>query len=187
MMLGDMNFLKFVAAVVVLSLSSGARSEEGGHDHERLTTVEGRVYHEIFVIGTDATGLTFRHREGIAKLPFSSLSESYRMLYEAVEELPAADAVSQAAPAPDAAVEEGGDGLFLEPAVLIARNRLHLTLPPAYLRLGGGIAPCAQPLLWPSWWPDHGHIHRLTHPLYRELATRDFLHTAGLLPFPCAR
>ncbi len=185
MMRDDMDFLKFVAAVVILSASGGVQSEDGGYDHERLTTLEGRTYQAVFVIGSDATGLTFRHREGIAKIPFSSLSESYRMLYETVEELPAADSGGpQAKDAPEAALEED-EAFALEPATLVARNRVLLPLAPAPLRLGGGIVHPARPLAWPSWWPDHGPIHRLAHPLYREWAVRDFLHSSGLLPLPC--
>ncbi len=180
-----MDFLKFVAFLALLSSSSPLRSGEGAHDHERLTTVEGRVYHAILVIDADAAGLTFRHRDGVAKLPYSSLPTAYRMLYEAVDDLPAGD--SEEPPAdvhPDSGIEE--TEFAMESAVLAARSRIRLPAPSACFLLGGGGA-LPPPSPWPAWWPGHAQVHRLADPWHRERAVREFLHLSGLLPAPCFR
>lgn len=181
-----MKLLKFASLVTVVLAASGIRGQEGGFDHERLTTVDGRTYHEIFVVGSDENGLTFRHRSGIAKVGFEQLSEAYRMLYEAVSELPGEPASGiPAAPGPEAeAPADWADTLDREPVVLLARNRTVIELPASWQWLGGGVDHDFRVPAWPVWWPDHARVHRLTHPLYRELAVRDFLYTSGLLPWP---
>lgn len=145
------------------------------YDHETLSTATGRVYREIFVIGSDAHGLTFRHRGGIAKLPFRDLSTSYRMLYESVADLEEA--------VPDAAepVEATHEVSLSLPVTMQARTRITIQLPPQVWRLGGGLPPGWVNPAWPSWWPRHQEVHRLSHPLYREMVVRDFLHSSGLL------
>jgi hypothetical protein len=177
-----MNFLKsawiFVAVGAFLSAQA---QEEATYDHESLTTVEGTVYREIFIVGSDATGLTFRHRGGIAKVGYASLSDSYRALYEAVEELPANESApaEEATPAPVVAVSAdsfaGG-----QPVVVIARQQLRVPLsrsawegacPPVYLN-------------WPVAWADHCEVLRLADPCWRARSVRDFLHFSGLSS-PC--
>ena len=108
------------------------------------------------------------------------------MLYETVAELPEeapreaethTPAEKPAAPDLVTALEEG-------PVLLLARNRTVIELPCAWQWVGGGIDYDYRVPAWPVWWPDHARVHRLTHPLYRELAVRDFLYTSGLLPRP---
>ncbi len=182
MILIVMNFLKYVILSVPLSIPLLSLAQ----DHESLATREGRVYHEVFVTDADATGLTFRHRDGIAKVGFSSLSDSYRMLYETVEELPeepsSADKKAETA-------DDDSLAAWLDqgPVQIEARNRVVILLPSPFLRLGGGIDPSRRVPAWPAHWPDHERVHRLTHPLWRELALRDFLCTSGLLPSPFTR
>ncbi len=189
-----MNFLKIAAIFSVVS-GFGLRGQGEGYDHESLTTAEGRVFHEIFVLGSDPAGLTFRHRAGIAKVSFSSLSPAYRMLYEPVEDLPGGDGAAPgeaAAPAPaetdqTAFADDWVERLDEGPVRLEARNRIVAILPIRALWLGGGIDHDRREPAWPSWWPRHEEVHRLTHPLYRELALRDFLYCSGLLPQPWVR
>jgi hypothetical protein len=184
-----MKLLKFAIFVLLAIGSSVIRGEEGGFDHERLTTVDGRTYHEVFIIGSDGNGLTFRHRKGIAKVGFTQLSEGYRMLYEAVAELPeAAPGGASAETAAEFAPETGSVGTpDGEPVILRARNRTVIELPAAWQRLGGGVDLQWLASAWPVWWPDHSRVHRITQPLYRELVVREFLHTSGLLPWPLVR
>ncbi len=181
-----MKLLKFATLLIVAVAVSGVRGQEGGFDHERLTTVDGRSYHEVFILGSDRNGLTFRHRQGIAKVGFEQLSESYRMLYEAVDELPGTSA--DALPA-DSGAEAAGEADWIEtldegPVILLARNRILIERPAAWPRLGGGVPPDWLAPAWPVWWSDHARVHRITHPLYRELVLREFLHLSGLLPWP---
>lgn len=172
MSLDIMNFR--IASVLLLAVWTASMGAQG-YDHETLSTVTGRVYREIFVIGSDAHGLTFRHRDGIAKLPFGDLSTSYRMLYEPVADLEEA--------VPDAAeLAEASDEVNLPlPVTMQARTRITIHLPPPVWRLGGGMSPAWVNPVWPSWWPRHQEVHRLSHPLYREMVVRDFLHSSGLL------
>jgi hypothetical protein len=181
-----MKFLKVAIFMIVAMAVSGSRAQEGGFDHEQLTTTDGRTYHEIYVIGSDANGLTFRHRQGIAKVGFGQLSDAYRMLYEAVADLPEA--------APGAPMAESAEGpateadwvetLDEQPVVLLARNRAVIEWPAPRRWLGGGLDPEWLARSWPVWWPDHARVHRITHPLYREQVLREFLHLSGLLPCP---
>lgn len=181
--------LEFATLLTAFAGLSPLAGQEEGHDHERLTTSDGRTYHEIFVIGSDAHGLTFRHREGIAKVGFGTLSQAYRMLYEGVETLPEPNPQTPSAlPAASAGGEEAWGGVLDgSPVALAARSRLVLDSPASWRQLveGGGLI--LRTPVWPAWWPDHERVHRLAHPFFRELAVREFLHTAGLLPFPCGR
>lgn len=177
-----MNFLKSAWILVAVGTLLTARAqEEATYDHESLTTVEGTVYREIFIVGSDATGLTFRHRGGIAKVGYASLSDSYRALYEAVEELPATDSALAEEPAPAPAVAAsplsfaGG-----QPVVVIARQQVRIPLsrsvwegacPPVYLN-------------WPVAWADHREVLRLAYPCWRARSVRDFLIVSGLTS-PC--
>ncbi len=181
-----MKFLTFAFFGILAFAPSVGCGQEVGYDHERLTTNDGRAYHEVFVLGSDANGLTFRHRDGIAKVGFGQLSEAYRMLYEMVAELP--DMAIPAEPSSDprevAAIRGHAiDMLDREPLILLARNRFAIPLPAATPWCGGGLSHLPQSA-WPTWWPDHGRIHRLTHPLFREYAVRGFLISSGLLSRP---
>jgi len=180
-----MNFLKFVILGTAFSILSSSQGEDVVYDHERLKTTDGKTYHEISVIGSDTMGLTFRHREGIAKVDFTALSEAFRMLYEGVEDLPegVAETAKEADPVQLNGIAPFGD----RPTTLVARNRLFVEFPYSFWQIGGGINHDRRVPAWPGWWPDHERIHRLTHPLYRELAVRDFLLSSGLLPYPYRR
>ncbi len=138
-----MKFLKFAPLLLSVTLSVDGLGQDGGYDHERLTTLRGRAYYEVFVIGSDANGLTFRHRDGIAKVEFGQLSEAYRMLYEAVAELP--EETDPAAEAPAETNPSGGaewtDPSAMPPMTLLARNRICLDFPMAWPRPGGGGPP----------------------------------------------
>lgn len=158
-----------------------ARGVAQDFDHERLSSTTGKVYHEIFIIGSDADGLTFRHRDGIAKLPFRELSASYRMLYEPVADLESATEPVDP-PEPDAAVVD--PAAPHPPVHVVSRSRVTLAIPRVVWRLGGGLPPGWTDPAWPDWWPAHQQVHRLTNPCYRELVVRDFLHSSGLLPIP---
>jgi len=172
-----MKILNILLLGAILTLGHGVAVAEN-FDHEQLTTVEGNVYRDILILGADGHGLTFRHRGGVAKVPFPSLSESYRMFYEPVAEL---DETSAPVAPEEADLENGGEGdefLFEEPVLLTARSRVMVILPQAWNRYGG--VPCWERPAWPSWWPDHASVHRLAHPACRALAVRGFLRTTGL-------
>lgn len=181
--------LEFATLLTAFAGLSPLPGQEGGHDHERLTTSDGRTYHEIFVIGSDAHGLTFRHREGIAKVGFETLSQAYRMLYEGVEALPEPNPQTPSAlPTASAGGEEAWKGVLDgAPVAFVARSRLVLDSSAPWRRSIDGGARSLRTPVWPVWWPDHENVHRLAQPLFRELAVREFLHATGLLLLPCGR
>ncbi len=90
-----MNFLKVTIYCSLALIALPLSAQDGGYDHESLTTKTGQVYHDISVLDADAHGLMFRHRNGIAKISFVSLPDSYRMLYETGESLDKAANSSQ--------------------------------------------------------------------------------------------
>lgn len=177
-----MNFLKFAWTLVAVgTLLSANAQEEVTYDHESLTTVEGTVYREIFIVGSDATGLTFRHRGGIAKVVYPSLSDSYRALYEAVDELPATESAPAKDPGPAPVVAAsplsfaGG-----QPVVVIARQQVRI---PLSRSVWEGACPPVYPN-WPVAWADHRDVLRLADPCWRARSVRDFLAISGLAS-PC--
>ncbi|MEX2577607.1 MAG: hypothetical protein WD342_01005 [Verrucomicrobiales bacterium] len=162
--------MKFLNFAIPLWFGLGvfaAQGDDGIHDFEKLSTTEGTVYREILVVDADGHGLLFRHRDGIAKLPFASLPTNLRMLYETVEPVEEV---------PEEAASEGAGDFSL---VFTVRTRVY---PQAFAASpwAGGCAPVP----WKSHWPRYHPVHSLVNPYCRELATRDFLYSAGLLPTP---
>lgn len=183
-----MNFLK-IATAFSLAIGSWVSLMAENWDHDQLTTVEGRVYREIAILGSDATGLTFRHRDGVAKLPFSTLSQSYRMLYEGLEGIDdgaseeAASGRQDLVPAESSSDqgEETRDRPVLGmPVVIEARTRLTLPLALSPLRTAPVCGWTTPATAWPGWWPDHRYGYLLTRPACRERAVREFLVLSGL-------
>lgn len=174
-----MNFLKLATVVFILGFLQFGNSQEADFDLEKIVTTSGKIYREIIILGSDDYGLTFRHRGGIAKERFSSLSTNLRMLYEVVGdpvEAKIADlpAKTEGEPVPSSPA--------LPPIVFTVRTRVNIVHPA--LQLGGGYgSPDASQ--WPSWWARYYPVHHLTNPYQRELAVRDFLYSSGLLPTPC--
>lgn len=170
----SINIMKFLIAAIFLAVGATSLAQAGGFDLDAITTVEGREYQEIFIVDSDEHGLLFRHRRGIAKLPFASLPTNLRMLYE----------VSAPLEVPDEATEQVGEpqmspsGQNLIPLVFTVRTRVYPQ--PAVDSSGYGCGP----FLWPSHWPRFHPVHHLVNPYCREMALRDFLYTTGLLPKP---
>lgn len=175
-----MNFLTLAIPIVLLgSMSLSGASES--YDMERIRTLEGREYRGILILEADQYGLSFRHDGGIAKLPFSSLSENLRMLYEVVDEVPG-DAAVDAVPPVETTAEATPPNVSLPaPVILLARSRV--IVPSPALFLGGGYTALDR-VPWPAWWPRYDPVHELTNPYFRELAVRDFLYSSGLLRTP---
>jgi hypothetical protein len=175
-----MNFLALVIPAALLGMAALAVGSEP-YDLERIRTVEGKEYRGILILEADRHGLSFRHDRGIAKLPFTSLSENLRMLYEVIDEAPGgADPGETAAPAMPA-VKTPPDVCLPSPVLLSARSRAILPAPVLYL--GGGYT-AADRHPWPAWWSRYDPVHELTNPYFRELAVRDFLYSSGLLRTP---
>jgi hypothetical protein len=175
-----MNFLTFGIFGGFLFASSPVLASET-YDLEKIRTVEGREYRGIVILEADRHGLSFRHDSGIAKLPFASLSENLRMLFEAVDDIPAAD---DTAADPSAVAEEEpvrGEVTLPAPVILIAACRVRI--PPPVVPLGGGYTH-ADRIRWPVWWSRYDPAHELANPYFRELAVRDFLYSSGLVPTP---
>jgi hypothetical protein len=179
-----MNFLTLAIPTVLLgSMSLSGASES--HDIERIRTIGGKEYRGILILEADQYGLSFRHDGGIAKLPFSSLSENLRMLYEVIDEVPGdaeVEAEVEVAPPVETTAEAIPPDICLpSPVILLARSRVIVPSPALYL--GGGYT-AADRVPWPARWPRYDHVHRLTNPYFRELAVRDFLYSSGLLRTP---
>lgn len=167
-----------IASFVLLSLLFPFAAK-GQYDLERVRTLDGRQYEEIQILDADAHGITFRHHEGITKVPYHRLSVNLRMLYEPVAEVAEAGEQSEEEPEPDAV-----DFFSPEFVEVTASNRVTISL--HWLRAGriGMPAPCMAP--WPSHWPRYQSAHALAYPAWRELAVRDFLYTTGLAVRPPA-
>lgn len=183
-----MNFLK-IATTFFLAIGSWASLMAENWDHDQLTTVEGQVYREIAILGSDATGLTFRHRDGLAKLPFSALSQSYRMLYEGLEGIDDGTPEEEVSGGQNLApgvfplgeVDEAQFQLVMGvPLVVEARTRLTLPLAMFSLRTAPACGWSTPLNGWPGWWPDHRYGYLLTRPACRERAVREFLFFSGL-------
>lgn len=183
-----MNFLKTATlAFLMTGLAMTLMAENW--DHEQLTTVEGRAYHEVSVIESDATGLTFRHRDGVAKLPFATLSQSYRMLYEGLENVDDLSTEETSGVHPDGIgprqsqkVSANASSFSKQMFPLVAEARTLVRLPlgaPSFM----SVADCrgSSPVVfWPGWWPDHRYGYFLTRPAGRERVVREFLLLSGL-------
>lgn len=173
-----MNFLRSALCLYLAGGFGVAIAQEGDYDHESLTTTHGQVYREIHVMGADATGLTFRHREGIAKVGYGLLSSSYRSLYEPVEDLPGAEVPDpEAEPVPKPMTGHAG----IEGPILITL-RQQVRIPLATMPGWGGVACYGDPVFrtWPRGWVDHREVLRLADPCWRGRAVRDFLVLSGL-------
>lgn len=175
-----MNFLTLVISAALLGMAALAVGSEP-YDLERIRTVEGTEYRGILILEADRHGLSFRHDRGIAKVPFTSLSENLRMLYEVIDEAPAGAETGESAAPAMSTVTTPPDLCLPSPVLLSARSRAILPAPVLYL--GGGYT-AADRHPWPAWWPRYDPVHELTNPYFRELAVRDFLYSSGLLRTP---
>lgn len=175
-----MNILTLAISIVLLGAMSLSDASEP-YDLERIRTIEGREYRRVLILEADQYGLSFRHDGGIAKLPFSSLSENLRMLYEVIDEVPGDGEVEAALPEETTAEAIPPEICLPSPAILLARSRVVIPSPALYL--GGGYTS-ADRVPWPAWWPRYDPVHELTNPYFRELAVRDFLYSSGLLRTP---
>jgi hypothetical protein len=175
-----MNFLRSALYLCVMGGLGVAIAQEGDYDHESLTTTQGQVYREIYVMGADATGLTFRHREGIAKVGYDLLSPSYCSLYEPVEDLPGVEtAVSADEPAPKPEPLAGIAGID-GPILITIRQQVRIPLATVPGWGGGACYGDAVFRTWPRGWVDHREVLRLADPCWRGRAVRDFLVLSGL-------
>lgn len=185
-----MNFLRYALCVWMSGGFGLAVGQDADYDHESLTTTQGQVYREIFVMGADQTGLTFRHREGIAKVGYGLLSPSYRSLYEPVEDLPgAAVNAPENEPAADPdpkSAEAAAAGLAGIAGPIVITLRQQVRIPLATTPGWGGGACYGDPVFrsWPVGWVDHREVLRLADPCWRGRAVRDFLILSGLQS-PC--
>lgn len=177
-----MKFLKNELAVILGAIGLATTLQAGDFDLDSITTIEGRSFQEILILGSDEHGLMFRHRSGIAKLPFSELSMNLRMLYEPVAEVRPADEAETTTGHSAAANSEALDS---EPDHAVATVRTTLTAPGGFIH--GALIQMPRPqasVVWPSHWPRYHPAHALAVPAFRELAVRDFLYTTGLAPRP---
>ncbi|MEQ1842587.1 MAG: hypothetical protein ABL994_19480 [Verrucomicrobiales bacterium] len=172
-----MRFLIAAISVVLLFVTAGSRANEGDFELEKIKTIYGRIYRDILILGADRHGLTFRHREGIAKVEFAALSGNVQLLYKVTGEIPATGEVeSGQATVPAGATSTTPAGA--ENHVLTIYHRLTLYAPPIEDRFI--YRPCQEAIYWPSSWPQYHPAHQLTIPYYRERSVRDFLILSGL-------
>lgn len=156
---------------------------EESFDLESIRTLDGQVYEEILILSGDESGLMFRHRRGIAKIPFRQLSMNLRMLYEPVADVAAGTSDVAVDEATSNEEEESVAVELLVPAVVQTSTRVEVSM--EWLRGALAQMPRRQMAPWPSHWSSFHPAHALAYPEYRELAVRDFLYTTGLAPRPC--
>ena len=188
---------------LVAGLMLGRADDSGAYDLDQIVSRYGRTYHDIFVVNSDEHGLLFRHRDGIAKLSFSELSDNLRELFQPVVEMD--DSVEDEEAIADEPQESGG---LVAPTAstptrrnsdfqidIVQRNRVYLN--PARQQSGYHPAPyhyqpyhpygncgAQPPVYWPNHWPRYRRAHALVNPYHRAAVLQDFLYTTGLLPLP---
>jgi len=180
--------------VMVNSLVSAA-----DYDIEKLTTKHGKIYQEVEFLDADQFGLLFRHRAGIAKESFALLSVPLRDMFEPVDDIPSI--IRPVKPQVENVILKKGEPKE-EPAAetpeIVITFRIRQSL-----IYGCAIKPLANhhcsakakafencqfhrtPCNWPKHWHKFHYAHYLTNPRCREITTRQFLQTTGLLPRPC--
>lgn len=180
-----MDLLKFTILFGVCLLLTVPSGQAEGYDLERIKTNRGRVYHDILIMGADSYGMLFRHRNGIAKVGFESLSMNLRMMYEPTGE---EEESFQAAVASEESLspvsKESGEVALPIPSTLTVRTSIVIPHHRVFSH-GKGHASCRQPVHWPSHWTRYHPAIALAVPACRERAIRDFLITTGLVPRPC--
>ena len=192
-----MKFLKVAVIFIVWGGASLSSGNEESFDLERIKVQSGKVYRNILILEGDAHGLTFRHEDGIAKVPYDSLSMNLRMLYQPVGDLPEGEAGNESAP--DIAVEMRGKGDSIESIPVVIQLRTysrgrqeglghHSSSVPSLGYMPGYRAP------WKSHWGRYPLALSLANPRYRALAVQDFLSVAfphscssGHSPYPVPR
>lgn len=176
----SLNIMKFLTFAIILSLFAMVPcgfSQDGDFDLDSIKTLDGKRYFVILILDADEYGMTFRHRDGIAKLPFRLLSMNLRMLYEPVADVEEASNGEE--------VDEEEEIIVLnEDASIQVRASSRVTAPVYWLRGAYSQMPRPQMAPWPSHWPRYHPAHALAYPAYRELAVRDFLYTTGLAERP---
>lgn len=175
-----MKFLIYGFIFTVAVWSNGYSSEEL-FDLDSIRSLDGRVYHDILILDGDEHGLMFRHRKGIAKIPFRQLSMNLRMLYEPVGEVEKGSEVDSTE---DNEPAQSGKKTAEAMTPLEARAVASLSGPEWWIRGAFTQIPRSRVAPWPQHWPRYHPAHALAYPHYRELAVRDFLYTTGLAERP---
>lgn len=174
--------MKILIVAIFLALSFSGFAQDGDFDLEKISTVEGREYRDILIVDSDEHGLLFRHRQGIAKLPFASLPTNLRMLYEVAAPVETVEEGEKVEETESEDSEKAKSAANFYPLTFTVRTRTYPKSPVD--SCGPGPGSGCGPFLWPSHWPRFRPAHHLVNPYCRELAVRDFLYTSGLLPKP---
>jgi hypothetical protein len=178
MRLSIMNLIRIFLLCGILPSLLAFPVRGGDYDLERIVTTQGSEYWDVLILGADEHGLMFRHRAGIAKLPFSVLSQNLRMLYE-TDSSPVGDLGETDPHTESAGADEGKGTVAPVPWVVTVRNRV--TFPTAVIPHHPA---CGVPFAW----SDRRFAHALASPLYREIALSRFLRSvqlSGAGPYPC--
>jgi hypothetical protein len=172
-----MKKLKIAIITALLSLCSTAFTED--YDLVKLTTKEGKIYHEVQIIDADKNGLLFRHKGGISKETFPFLTPNIRDMFEPVAQVPQTIEVDLGDDKAHPKKEKVPATAALPEVVLtIAVRRPIYAMDPSICGLHRNSKN------WPIHWHRFDDAHLLTNPIYRAAATRNFLLTTGLLPHP---
>lgn len=176
-----MNSLKFATFLLVVAWTLPP-PDAGAFDLPAIRAEGGQVYRDILILDSDGHGLLFRHRDGIAKVPFAQLSDNVRMLYEPVAEVTATGEAEAGKGGEPAVV---ADDSASEDWVLTMTTRTRVTLPVSTLS-AGTCSPAARGFpwrgyaAWPSHWPRYHQPWVLAYPGYRACALDELLHVTGL-------
>ena len=194
-MRANSNFQKLgliFGSVFVLVLAARAGGGDSGRALEVLETLDGRVFHDVAIDSVDPNGLLFRHRDGIAKIRFTNLKPAIREAWGFTED--EARAFETGGSKAGIVVEENAGASPTSRAAgnspLVFSFRIRTTFPivsPFRGNRGCGPADCGASLAsfpWAAHWSRfHPGLAYSQFPC-RQLAERDFLLSAGILPHP---
>lgn len=175
-----MNFLKLAVILLLVLQFPQARAEEESYDLERIKLTTGKVYHGIQILEGDQHGLLFRHKAGIAKVPFSLLSMNLRMLYEPVADVPdgtaSPEVEGEGKDIEEPASSPLASGWLIQARVYQKPHWYSASSPHGCYPSLGYLADYRVP--WKSHWGPYPLPLSLANPRYRALAVRDFLSVA---------
>jgi hypothetical protein len=126
-------------------------------------TESGRNFEDVQILKLDPEGPVFRHRHGLAKIPYGQIKAKTRSLL-GYPQKPKPEPAAKKAAATKA--KEKGDGTAASPVALVP-----VRITTTWWRTEPRPAPA------PVFWPD-------INP-FQATAAIDFLVTAGLAPRPC--
>ena len=161
-----------------------------------LETIDGRVFHDVTIVGIDPNGILFKHARGAGKVRFVELSPEIQAHF-GFDPVAAAAFENRGKPGrgqPAAAKAPAGGGAAASPPITVT-FRSRVILPsrsssspcawgPGEAWSATGCGPTLANFFWPYQWGRwHPGLAYARFPC-RQAAERDFLISTGILPRP---